>query len=66
MNYPDLDLKFTNDTDKWLLLRTFVGSGSLTVNLYGTPQNRRVETSRAAAPRRRCAEGEPREGSDAC
>ncbi|MGZ8740732.1 MAG: VanW family protein, partial [Gaiellaceae bacterium] len=45
VNYPDLDLKFTNDTDKWLLLRTFVGSGSLTVNLYGTPQNRRVETS---------------------
>jgi vancomycin resistance protein YoaR len=45
VNYPDLDLKFTNDTDKWLLLRTFVGSGSLTVNLYGTPQNRRVETA---------------------
>lgn len=44
VNYPDLDLKFTNDTDKWLLLRTFVGSGSLTVNLYGTPQNRRVES----------------------
>jgi vancomycin resistance protein YoaR len=48
VNYPDLDLKFTNDTDKWLLLRTFVGSGSLTVNLYGTPQDRRVET--IAAP----------------
>jgi vancomycin resistance protein YoaR len=50
VNYPDLDLKFTNDTDKWLLLRTFVGSGSLTVNLYGTPQNRRVES--AAQPLR--------------
>jgi vancomycin resistance protein YoaR len=45
VNYPDQDLKFTNDTDKWLLLRTFVGSGSLTVNLYGTPQNRRVEST---------------------
>ncbi len=45
VNYPDLDLKFTNDTDKWLLLRTFVGPGSLTVNLYGTPQNRRVEST---------------------
>ena len=45
VNYPDQDLKFTNDTDKWLLLRTFVGAGSLTVNLYGTPQNRRVETA---------------------
>ena len=44
VNYPDLDLKFRNDTGKWLLLRAFVGSGSLTINLYGTPQNRRVET----------------------
>jgi vancomycin resistance protein YoaR len=45
VNYPDLDLKFTNDTDHWLLVRTFVGSGSLTVNIYGTPQNRRVEST---------------------
>ena len=45
VNYPDLDLKFTNDTDHWLLVRTFVGSGSLTVNLYGTPQDRRVEST---------------------
>ena len=47
VNYPDLDLVFTNDTDRWLLVRTFVGAGSLTVNLYGTPQNRRVETETA-------------------
>jgi vancomycin resistance protein YoaR len=47
VNFPDLDLKFRNDTGKWLLLRTFVGSGSLTVNLYGTPQDRRVETETA-------------------
>ena len=45
VNYPDLDLKFTNDTDNWLLVRTFVGSGSLTVNIYGTPQNRKVEST---------------------
>ena len=44
VNYPDLDLVFRNDTDHWLLLRTFVGTGSLTVNLYGTPPGRRVET----------------------
>jgi vancomycin resistance protein YoaR len=43
VNYPDTDLKFTNDTGNWLWLRTFVGSGSLTVNLYGTPVDRRVE-----------------------
>lgn len=44
VNYPDLDLKFVNDTSHWLLLRTFVGSDSLVVNLYGTPVNRRVES----------------------
>jgi vancomycin resistance protein YoaR len=44
VNYPDLDLVFRNDTDHWLLLRTFVGTGSLTVNLYGTPPGRRIET----------------------
>jgi vancomycin resistance protein YoaR len=43
VNYPDTDLKFKNDTSKWLLLRTFVGSSELTVNLYGTPVDRRVE-----------------------
>ena len=47
VNYPDTDLKFVNDTGHWLLLRTFVSSSSLTVNLYGTPQHRKVvsETS---------------------
>jgi vancomycin resistance protein YoaR len=44
VNYPDLDLKFVNDTKKWLWLRTFVGSSALTVNLYGAPQHRRVES----------------------
>ena len=47
VNYPDLDLKFVNDTGKWLLVRTFVGSSSLTVALYGTPVNRRVEAETA-------------------
>ncbi|HEY3544078.1 MAG TPA: VanW family protein [Gaiellaceae bacterium] len=47
VNYPDVDLKFVNDTDHWLLLRTFVGSYSLTVNLYGTPVHRRVESHTA-------------------
>jgi vancomycin resistance protein YoaR len=47
VNYPDLDLKFVNDTDHWLLLRAFVSSSTLTVNLYGTPQHRRVESETA-------------------
>jgi vancomycin resistance protein YoaR len=47
VNYPDTDLKFTNDTGHYILLRTWVGSSSLTVALYGTPVHRRVvsETS---------------------
>jgi vancomycin resistance protein YoaR len=44
VNYPDTDLRFVNDTKHWLLLRTFVSSSSLIVSLYGTPQNRRVES----------------------
>jgi vancomycin resistance protein YoaR len=44
VNYPDLDLRFVNDTKHWLLLRTFVGSSSLVVGLYGTPVHRRVVT----------------------
>jgi vancomycin resistance protein YoaR len=47
VDYPDIDLKFVNDTGHWLLLRTFVGSSSLYVSLYGTPQHRRVETETA-------------------
>jgi vancomycin resistance protein YoaR len=47
VNYPDIDLKFVNDTGHWLLLRTFVSSSSLSVNLYGTPQHRRVESETA-------------------
>jgi vancomycin resistance protein YoaR len=43
VNYPDIDLVFTNDTEHWLWLRTFVGSSELTVNLYGTPTDRRIE-----------------------
>ena len=45
VNYPDVDLKFVNDTPHWILLKTFVGSSSLTVNLYGTPQHRDVKSS---------------------
>jgi vancomycin resistance protein YoaR len=47
VDYPDVDLKFVNDTGHWLLLRTFVGASSLTVNLYGTPVHRRVVSTTA-------------------
>jgi vancomycin resistance protein YoaR len=44
VNYPDLDLRFRNDTKRWLLVRTFVGESSLTVGIYGAPLHRRVES----------------------
>ena len=47
VDYPDIDLKFVNDTGHWLLLRTIVGSDSLVVKLYGTPQHRRVVSEAA-------------------
>ncbi len=47
VNYPDTDLSFVNDTDHWLLLRTFASTYSLTVNLYGMPQHRKVESETA-------------------
>jgi vancomycin resistance protein YoaR len=47
VDYPDVDLKFRNDTPHWLLLRTFVGSYSLTVTLYGSPTGRKVESTTA-------------------
>jgi hypothetical protein len=48
VNYPDTDLKFVNDTPHWLLLRTFVGSSQLTVNLYGAPLHRKVVSETGA------------------
>jgi vancomycin resistance protein YoaR len=47
VNYPDTDLRFVNDTGHWLLLRTFIGSYSLTVNLYGTSPHRKVVSENA-------------------
>ena len=47
VDYPDIDLKFVNDTSAWLLLRTFVSTYSLTVNLYGTNPHRKVVSTTA-------------------
>ncbi len=44
VNWPSPDLKFRNDTGHWMLLRTFASSDTLLVALYGTPQNRKVES----------------------
>jgi vancomycin resistance protein YoaR len=45
VNYPDTDLKFVNDTGHWLLLEAIITPSALTVRLFGTPVNRRVETT---------------------
>jgi vancomycin resistance protein YoaR len=48
VNWPSPDLKFRNDTSHWLLIRTFSGSGTLLVALYGQPQHRKVESTATA------------------
>jgi vancomycin resistance protein YoaR len=45
VDYPDVDLRFVNDTGHWLLLRTVVGPSTLTVGLYGTPTHRKVTST---------------------
>jgi vancomycin resistance protein YoaR len=38
LNYPELDVRFVNDTDGWLVLRTSHTPDSITVALYGRPR----------------------------
>jgi vancomycin resistance protein YoaR len=42
VNYPNLDLKFVNDTKRWILVRSWSGATGIAVGLYGAPINRRV------------------------
>jgi hypothetical protein len=42
LNYPDIDLKWTNDTQTPILVRTFTDEGAVTVSLYGDNGGRRV------------------------
>jgi vancomycin resistance protein YoaR len=44
VNYPDVDLKFQNDTDNWLYVQGVVTDGGITIRLLGAPTNRRVES----------------------
>ena len=45
VNYPDLDLKFVNDTSNWILVKGWSTSTGITVSLYGTPTGREVVSS---------------------
>jgi vancomycin resistance protein YoaR len=42
--WPSLDLKFVNDTKKWILVKGFVESDGIAVGIYGG-EKRRVESS---------------------
>jgi vancomycin resistance protein YoaR len=44
VNYPDLDLKFVNDTPKWILVAGSAGDAGITVSIYGGGPERRVES----------------------
>jgi vancomycin resistance protein YoaR len=43
VNYPDLDLRFVNDTEHWILITGGYDGGGVTVSLYGG-EKRRVES----------------------
>jgi vancomycin resistance protein YoaR len=45
VNYPDLDLKFRNDTGHWLVVFGGAGSDGISITIAGTPTGRRVESS---------------------
>lgn len=40
---PIVDLKFTNDTDHWLLMETYMGNYSLTWKFYSTNDGRTID-----------------------
>jgi vancomycin resistance protein YoaR len=42
VNYPGLDLKFLNDTGKWIVVLGGIGSDGISITLAGTPTGRRV------------------------
>jgi vancomycin resistance protein YoaR len=45
VNYPDLDLRFVNDTPKWVYVAGAYGGGGITVSIYGGGPERRIESS---------------------
>ncbi|NUT57214.1 MAG: hypothetical protein HOQ03_14715, partial [Thermoleophilia bacterium] len=44
VNYPDLDLKFVNDTPEWIYVAGASGGAGITVSIYGGGPERRVES----------------------
>jgi vancomycin resistance protein YoaR len=44
VNYPDVDLRFVNDTDHWIAVRAQSTGDGIAISLLGAPTNRRVES----------------------
>jgi vancomycin resistance protein YoaR len=44
VNFPNLDLKFVNDTGRWIVLGAGAGGNGIYVSLYGSDAGRRVES----------------------
>jgi vancomycin resistance protein YoaR len=44
VSYPDIDLRFKNDTGRWLVLHAVPTGDGISVGLLGTPTGRRVVT----------------------
>jgi vancomycin resistance protein YoaR len=42
VNYPDVDLRFVNDTKNWVVVQGQAGDVGITISLLGAPTNRRV------------------------
>lgn len=45
VNYPDLDLRFLNDTPNWIFVAGSWDASGITVSLYGGGPERRIESS---------------------
>jgi vancomycin resistance protein YoaR len=56
LNFPDIDLRWVNDTGAPIVVRATAAGGSVTVSLYGKDTGRRV--SAEAGPRRPVAGGD--------
>jgi vancomycin resistance protein YoaR len=42
VNFPDIDLRFVNDTGHWLFMRAVSGETGIAISLLGAPTDRRV------------------------
>jgi len=44
VTYPEIDLRFENDTDGWVVVQGIAGETGITIRLLGAPTDRRVVT----------------------